>query len=143
LAEIFISLGEHSKGSRKIRGFLTAFPANLQKGLNKAGAILKNDMTKKVSGPGRRRGSTHGPVSRLASYPGVVTGRLRGSINAQVSGVGNDLTLRAGPNVAYAPFLEFGTRKMQPYPFVGPTLDDKGDEAIRTIEDEIARPLGR
>ena len=141
--ELKISLGNNVVGSRKIHNFLNALPQQLRQGFNKAGAIFERDMKRKVSGPGRKRGMTHGPYSRLNSYPGVITGRLRASINAQVSGSGTDLTLRVGPNVMYAPFLEFGTSRMPAYAFVGPTLEHMSEKAMDAIQDAIAVPLDR
>lgn len=95
-------------------------------------------MKKKLSGPSH----TKSP-GNSNPYPGVVTGRLRASVNMQVSSAAGGLQLRVGPNVTYAPFLEFGTSRMQPYPFVGPTLKHKGDKAFDAIQKEIAKPLDR
>ena len=52
-------------------------------------------------------------------------------------------TLKVGPNALYAPFLELGTSRMEPYPFVGPTFNDKGDRAVEMIQDEVIKPLDR
>lgn len=142
-AEITISIGDAAQGSRKLKGFSRALPGQLQSGFKRAGSIFERDMKKKLSGPGRVKGSTHGPISRLGDYPGKRTGRLQNSVNFQVSNTAGGLQLRVGPNVSYAPFLELGTSKMQPYPFVGPTLEHKADEAVDAIQREIAKPLDR
>lgn len=139
--ELKITLGGNSLGSRKIAGFTDALPANLWIGFDKAGAIFERDMKLKLSGPGRRRGSTHGPISRLNNYPGVITGRLRASVNARITGSGTNITLRVGPNVEYAPYLEFGTSRMPAYSFVRPTLEDNSERAFDAIADAITKPL--
>jgi HK97 gp10 family phage protein len=140
--ELSISLGGNTMGSRKIANFQSALPAQLRLGFQRAGSIFERDMKRKVSGPGRHKGAAAGPISRLGNFPGVRTGRLRSSINFQVTGAGTGLTLRVGPNVDYAPYLEFGTKYMQPYAFVGPTLQDMSDKAFDAIQDAIAGPLG-
>lgn len=49
----------------------------------------------------------------------VDTGALRNSIGTDVSG----LSATVGPTVHYAPYLEFGTRRMAARPFMGPAAD--------------------
>lgn len=49
----------------------------------------------------------------------VETGLLRGSITAEVTG----LQAEVGPNVDYAVFVEYGTSRMAPQPFMGPAGD--------------------
>lgn len=51
----------------------------------------------------------------------VDTGRLRASIHTEVSSDGLSATVEAG--VDYAVFLEFGTRYIQPRPFLGPAYE--------------------
>ena len=134
MAEISITLGPHSKGSLKLAGWSRALPGQIKKGLVQAGIILEHDMKRKVSGPSHVRNPG---VSN--PFPGVDQNRLRPSINAQISPDGTQL--KVGPNVEYAPWLEYGTPRMPPYPFVGPTWEDKGDDAVRAIQIAIFRPL--
>jgi len=49
----------------------------------------------------------------------VLTGALRDSIEVDASG----LSVVVGPTVDYAPFVEFGTWKDAPQPFMGPAAD--------------------
>lgn len=49
----------------------------------------------------------------------VRTGRLRASIHA---GKENKYTHYVGTNVEYAPFVEFGTRKMRAQPYLRPAV---------------------
>lgn len=60
-------------------------------------------------------------ASAPGDAPAVDTGRLRGSIAA------NQLApyrWRVGTNVKYAAFLEFGTRRIAPRPFMRPSLEE-------------------
>ena len=53
----------------------------------------------------------------------VDTGRLRSSITFELGKDGGDIVARVGTNVHYAPYLEFGTRRMTARPFLRPALD--------------------
>jgi len=57
----------------------------------------------------------------------VDTGRLRDSINYKVSGD----EVAVGTNVEYAPYHEYGTRKMAARPYMRPSLDSKRKFLIR------------
>lgn len=54
-------------------------------------------------------------ASRAGDPPAVNFGTLRGSIGIEKI---NDLRVRVGTNVEYAPYLEFGTYKMSARPFM-------------------------
>lgn len=52
----------------------------------------------------------------------VDTGATRNSIGVDFDTSGG-LTADIGPTTAYAPYLEFGTGRMSPRPFMGPAAD--------------------
>lgn len=60
----------------------------------------------------------------------VDTGNLRQSINHKV--IDSEKSVRIGTNVEYAPFVEFGTIKMNAQPYLRPALLEN-KEAIRKI----------
>lgn len=55
----------------------------------------------------------------------VRTGALRGSITSDFGGGPNSNTIRGetGPTVDYAPYLEHGTSRMAPQPYMNPAAD--------------------
>jgi phage gpG-like protein len=59
--------------------------------------------------------------------PNVITGRLRGSITWRVGQDAASPYVDVGSNVEYAPYVELGTSRMPPYPYLRPGL-----EAART-----------
>lgn len=81
---------------------------------------LRNAIVEELSTEGRgrsyRRGRTAVHVASAAGdAPAVDTGRLRQSITALKVDDGH---WRVGTNVVYAPYLEFGTRRMAARPFM-------------------------
>jgi HK97 gp10 family phage protein len=56
----------------------------------------------------------------------VDTGRLRSSITWEMGQEGTVIVGRVGTNVHYAPYLEFGTRRMRARPFLRPALAAAG-----------------
>ncbi len=71
--------------------------------------------------------------------PRVQTGRLRGSITHRVKYEEEKVIGEVGTDVEYGIYLEYGTSKMPPYPFMGPAYDKNeqliGDK-IETAEKE-------
>lgn len=61
----------------------------------------------------------------------VDTGHLRDSITHSV----DDNTVYLSSDVEYAPYVEFGTYKQKPQPFMGPAMQDHLDEYKAILED--------
>lgn len=63
--------------------------------------------------------------ARSAPYepPGVITGHLRDSYDADVSIRHGVIVVEVGSGVEYAGYLEFGTSKMEPRPHLRPAMD--------------------
>lgn len=64
----------------------------------------------------------------------VLTGRLRASIAAQVVTQGKVTKGLVGSDVTYAPFVEYGTRRMRARRFLRDALENKEREAVRLVE---------
>jgi HK97 gp10 family phage protein len=77
-----------------------------------------------MQGPASGRTYTRGGVTHQASAPGEApmsdTGALAGSVFHEMEG---ELTATVGSRMAYANYLEFGTKKMAPRPIWEPTVE--------------------
>lgn len=66
----------------------------------------------------------------------VDTGALRNSINSSFTGtgLGSDFVGECGPEVYYGVFVELGTVKMAPRPFLGPAFDEVEPAFVAALE---------
>jgi len=89
----------------------------------------------------------------------VKTGRLRGSITYATSRTQNrtrnpalptDAVKRpydreevwVGTNVEYAPYVEYGTKRMKKQPYLRPAMDENGDRILELYQREVHREMG-
>ena len=70
--------------------------------------------------PGTNR---HYQASSPGEPPAQATGRLRQSVFARVEGMGNQVTGRVGTELPYGLWLDEGTKKMKPRPWLERSLD--------------------
>jgi len=89
----------------------------LEKSMEKVGAIVERQAKINVSKTG-------------TEHPQVQTGRLRSSITHET----DELSATIGTNVEYGKFLEFGTSKMPPYPWLFPAVEMQRDKIIETLK---------
>ena len=93
----------------------------LQKSMERVGALVERQAKENVT----KTGSEH---------PQVQTGRLRSSIIHQVTSEGNEIVAEIGTNVEYGKYLEFGTSRMPPYPWLFPAVEMKRPEIIEALK---------
>jgi HK97 gp10 family phage protein len=70
----------------------------------------------------------------------VDTGNLRESIHAEPHLEGGMGTVRVGvshEDAHYAPYVEFGTRRMVARPYLRPAIAENRDKIIRSVADEL------
>lgn len=165
MAELSITL--KGSGGQKppilLRRFSERMKPQLQKGLRQAGSHLTRTMKGFVGGAGF---SHKGGGGRASPYPGIVSGRLRSSIRFEI--IDGGWGMRVGPDVKYAPYLEYGwtqtvSRKQQrflaaakgifvrigstlrspPRPFVGDTWKFQGRRALDLIQKRLMEAMDR
>jgi len=110
MAESFVTVISHRK---EIEGKLLG---DIQKSLEQVGLVVERQA--KIN------------VSQSTGHPQVQTGRLRSSITHEV-GQGE---VAIGTNVYYGKYLELGTSKMPPYPWLFPALEAKRSEIINILK---------
>lgn len=73
----------------------------------------------------------------------VRTGRLKNSLfwNPEYERQGNTIVGAVGTNVAYAPHVEFGTRRMNERPFLRPAVEQNADAINSIFASEIGNAL--
>jgi HK97 gp10 family phage protein len=73
-------------------------------------------------------------ASAAGEAPAVITGKLRKEVYYRVEGSNR---LRIGANTDYAKFLEDGTSKMAPRPFVKKNIDKSRADILRKLSEGI------
>jgi HK97 gp10 family phage protein len=73
-------------------------------------------------------------VSEPGEPPKIKTGRLRASITHRVVYEDAQVVGEVGTNVEYGVYLEYGTSKMAPRPFLGPALDENSEAIYEEID---------
>lgn len=112
------------------------------RGVIRATEAVRNEAISLIlNSPKTGRVYRRGGVEHIASAPGEPpasdTGRLVNSIETvydvlQLSGI-----VRC--TVAYGPFLEYGTQKMEPRPFLRPAVANTRREVQAIVQEEIER----
>lgn len=88
----------------------------------------------------RTRGVTH-QASAPGEPPASDTGRLANSITTSYDQ--EKLIGVVSANTEYAPYLEYGTSKMEARPFMRPALTNKAEEVATAITHAIAAELAK
>jgi len=94
---------------------------NLEKAMERVGQIVQDQAKINTN----RTGNEH---------PQIKMGELNSSISHTVEKSGNEITTTIGTNVRHGLYLELGTVKMPPYPWLYPAVELKKSEIIDTIK---------
>jgi HK97 gp10 family phage protein len=71
----------------------------------------------------------------------VDTGRLRNSIAVEIQDEG--LSALVGTNVEYAPFVEFGTSRQRPQPYLFPAYEEEHPQFVERLRRELGSAFVR
>ena len=93
---------------------------DLEKKMGKVGAIVERQAKINVS-------------KSPPEHPQVQTGRLRSSIIHREEFGGNEIATLIGSNVSYASYLEFGTTRHSPFPWLFPAVEMSRDKIVETL----------
>lgn len=103
--------------------------------IRKLSGIKNLDFARKTV---RKHGGNLQRTMKKNATPGLIftqgysRGETKRSISLEVFDSG--LSVRVFPNTNYAPYLEYGTRKMEAEPFVKPSLDKVKDGFLKDLE---------
>ena len=121
--------------------FTTKHEDAVSRGLSKI-AFLASSISKRKILSGQKTGrrykrgeKSYHTASAAGEPPANDTGRLASSIVADSKRM--ESTFSA--NVDYASHLEYGTKKMQPRPFMRPSASEAAEKGIELIKDELER----
>lgn len=67
----------------------------------------------------------------------VKTGNNRRSIHSDVVDSGNLIAAKIGPSTDYGVYLEFGTRRMAPRPYMRPAFEGNRDNVTAVIKSNV------
>lgn len=70
----------------------------------------------------------------------VRTGRLRNSVTHEITDDG--LNAAIGSNVEYAPFVEFGTRRMRARPYLFPAFEEERPKYLARLKRALSKAAG-
>ena len=131
-------------GTKELQAALEALGDDISQAVtdavNATGLELRSDIQKRIrNGPStgrvyRRRSITH-QASAPGEAPASDTGRLRNSVTFKRI---DDLTVTVGSRLAYASYLEFGTRKIARRPAWAPAAMQAEPKFRKRLEAAIA-----
>lgn len=113
--------------------------------VKRGGLAIENRAVEGIMGPpatGRiyRRGKKLHQASAPGEFPAADTGRLHQSITSAMPINGPDRYMSVtGSNVPYDKHLEFGTSKMAPRPFMGPSFDEVKPQVEESIRKAVLK----
>ena len=104
-------------------------------GLELRGNVVKRIQRGPKTGRIYTRGSVTHKASRAGEAPASDTGRLAGSVTFEQVG---PITVTVGSALAYAAYLEYGTRHIAPRPAWRPAVDDIEPKFRKRLEQALA-----
>jgi len=116
--------------------------------MHKAALLVESDVKQNFTLQGQGRQYGKHTASRPGEPPAIDTGVLRASMMSEVVKSGTNVTGKVGPdvehiaakapvgtNVEYGFYLEMGTSKMQPRPFLRPALHRTRKKVVKIFKE--------
>lgn len=100
--------------------------------------IINPPKTGRVYKSKHRKGATH-QASAPGEFPAADSGRLHQSITSVEASTGDTIRFETGGNVDYATYLELGTSRMEPRPFLTPSYDENIDKVKADVRAAVKR----
>lgn len=113
-AEIALSVASFRWNEAEYRRLLTGQHSDAARDLAQRAVRITNAAKQNASQP---------PPSIPGQGPAVRTGRLRGSITWRLGEDSEGVYADIGTNVLYGPYVELGTSRMAPRPYLRPALE--------------------
>ncbi|MHC2315152.1 HK97 gp10 family phage protein [Bradyrhizobium diazoefficiens] len=136
-------------GADRLMGKLKSLPmfaeAKVMAALNDAAQSLKDDAARKIDG-GKRSGRVYQTpfgkhqASAPGEYPKTLSGQLVASLFKRTSS-STALTAEVGTGLDYGKFLEFGTSRMLPRPWLRPSFLEVLPSARNAIYSAMASAI--
>ena len=140
---------------KQLRKLPRSATVELQHTIQQAAEDVRNEMLRSmkeeqksgrmypIKPKGQQKSVRYYRASAPGEAPAVRSGNLQNSIHTEYDDKG--LTAYVGvlelAKVDYAAYLEYGTRKMEPRPFIEPALEKNKDQIAKKINDAVDRAL--
>jgi len=115
---------------------------DLGKAINNACVLVENTAKKGMTSTERDTSKTyehgHHPSVEF-DYPAVDTGRLRQSVTHNIQNENGEIVGRVGSNVKYAAYLEYGTSRMSPRPWLKPSVAINREKIFTLISQAVKK----
>jgi hypothetical protein len=115
------------------QAFLRRVDLEMKKRLTEACVVVEGAAKRNVGGPGGGKLYGSHRASSPGAFPAKDTGRLQGSIHWIVKGWGRTIHGMVGSNERHAPWLEFGTGRMAPRPWLRRTIMEMREVVARIL----------
>lgn len=100
--------------------------------------IIDPPKTGRIYPSKHRKGAKH-QASAPGEFPAADSGRLHQSITSVEASTPDTLRFETGGNVPYATYLELGTSKMEPRPFLTPSYEENIEAIKATVRTAVKR----
>lgn len=129
---------------KKLDIIATEMPAEYKKALERSALLVESSAKRRIMrGPKTGRIYERGGVVHQASAPGQAPANDRGLLVSSIQHWIKDAGMRVeiGSKLAYASWLEFGTKHMAARPWLFPSLEENRKKIVSLMADAIERAV--